>query len=534
MAHAASVVLVNLGRFGARAPALPDSIFNGSQPRTSTHTLGGLGWAEVEGLDEVQRDVAALSLTRMDAMAYFRGDLATFEFGRQFGATAEPPSTVDASAWSAVHSLLLHARSAIADRRPGECSGSAVFAAGHDPALRSSATWEAAGMPADCVLQCFQGDAMHTGELGALALRCLSTSSGSVLAAAAVIACDTGFNRAPIFCLPRDPVVFRTRDLFGLSSTVFLAAIKRRANHEVVACLEDCRPLLGLLGQAGVQQWNETARELSRRGVEPDQALMGLRENGDLLQLLEDIGRMADGAREIDRDCRTSSRLLVHPVLISRNKLPVASARRAGLSKVGRVILRRPGVTFPAIRATVAAIDYVKGRSTAATARRLCNSTGVAWRAYVPPTRTHEGTVIRFFHRMMEGLVLPGRGRAAAAAGIGGDEAELVLRTVRLTGLAAAIGVEDAPAFGRKNLILGITDEALLAVHLALRAAQHARLELPYDTWHVRCLPLLGLATAITAALADAGHADEYRTVAERVDAALVTGTLGLPPVWVC
>ena len=212
LAYSASIVLVLLGRSGIRGPKLPDNLLKEPTPQTSTHTLGALGWPEVKHLDGAQSETVALCLTRADALAQFRADLAVFEFGLSFGAGREPASTVNPSAWKAVCGLLLHARATIADWKPSEHSGPAALAAGQDVALRSSNTWAAAGMPEKCVSHCFQRDTIdHAGGLGALALRCLSTSIDSVLAAAVVIACDTGFNRAPIFRLPVNPVAFRTK-----------------------------------------------------------------------------------------------------------------------------------------------------------------------------------------------------------------------------------------------------------------------------------------------------------------------------------
>ena len=498
-----------------------------------TPTLGSLPWPELEGLDPGDREVRALAMVREAAAAWFTSCSELFEFGQGILSCEDPPDDLDEGSWRAVRQFLVGACARLTDRATRPIRRITALSAGHHDLLHRS-TWLLAGLSERAAEKWFpSGDAIGRARLGALSLRCICASPDAARSLSVVIACATALNRAPIAALPRRPVTFRTRSAFALATTGFIASWKARAGKTVVACLIDARPLLGLAGDRAVAAWNLTATEFMDEDEDHAEggALVSLHEHAYVLDAIERFDRMAEAARKIDAGCRASGRFLVYPSICETPSAQLWAVDKKGMRGIAPGILGRPGVTFPAIRATIATINHHLGRSVFSTAARLCNEPATAWKSYVAPNFDRTDTMIGFFGRVVQALILPGR-EAAASIGVDPDEAEATLHMAGVSGLAAALGLSRPVDALAASPEAQPSDEALADLHMILRSAEHARSEMPRDVWAVRCQPRYAASRAMIMALVDAGFGSRYEGIAVRLDTELAARTVVLPIDW--
>ncbi len=527
--HAAAI-LAAMVSIRAGAPAFKSRHLKLRKPAgAATPTLGSLPWDEIEGLSASERETRALFLVRDGAATWFSHCSEMFSYGQ--GVLREDlPDSVDEGSWRAVKQLLSGARARLIDRAAAPIGQISVLSAG-DASLLRRATWLRAGLSEQAAERWFPASGeISRIRLGAVALRCICASPDAARSLSVMIACATALNRAPIAGLPRPPVTFRTREAFGMATTGFISSFKARAGKTVVASLLDARPLLGLVGDRAVAAWNQTAKDFMDEDEREGGALVSLHEHADLLDAIERFEQMAEAARAIDPGCRRSSRFLIYPSVGKSPSGRLWLVDKAGMSGRAPGILGRPGVTFPAIRATIAAIDHHRGRSVFSTAAGLCNAPPTAWRHYVAPRYDRGDTMIGFFARLVQALILPDG--EAAAIGVDPDGAEATLRIAGVGGLAAALGLSQRVDATAAASAAQPSDDALADLHLALRAAERAQTELPRDVWQVRCRPRFAACTAMLMALKDAGLGTSYESLARRLDAELASGTAVLPINW--
>lgn len=529
---AASALQLLGGSAAGRYPAFERRFFRASAPRGRHAALGRLDWPELLDLTGLDRERAALSLVRSTALEEFDAQVEAFDFGREVLDGQPRGAGVDEDARSAIRTVLLGARSAIKGRSGKLIHAELVSRAGTFAASR--ATWAAAGMPTKSLDRWFCGGRQHLNrrELGSLSLSCISASLGSALASGALLCCELGWNRQPIFSLPRNPIAFTTREACGLGGMAFLRAFKVRAGHDVVACAAEGLPLLGLFADRATQAWDEVESEYGAGAGRDGRTLLKLGEHAQTLRVLADFGRMADASRDIDAACRMSPYLFVFPSMgLGKER---RWAQEGGLSSCHPPLFKRLGLTFPAIRGTIANVHYGASRSTVATAAYLGNSPRVAWRHYLdsPVLQQELQAAGRFFTDALQGMLVSGRPGAADGLGVHPDALKWFADVARVSGIAAAIGVVPAPGSPtRETLRFDPTDAALADLFLLHWAAVRARLELPPATWRVRCRDLLAIAKVVGSHVFRAGLRRHYWAAARAAHRALVAGDVALPPV---
>ncbi len=537
MARATAFVLQWLGALpSGRYPKYLRRFHKVEKPGGNTRSLGSLRWQELSGLSGHARERKALDIVAKAAAADFEVHLRLFEFGQAVLAAAEPPPEVDPEAWLAVKKLLTSARKALpergnAKRRP------AAFAAGSDVALRSRRTWLSAGLPQCCL------DAVWTGkrtivnsEVGWLALGGLASTEAAVIAAATMFVCRTGWNKQPTLDLARRPIVFEGPEGIGVASAKFLACFKRRARHPVLARLEDCRKVDGLLREDLEADWHAAETELDPDEGDEGNIILDRRRDGGILDMLDGFGRMADAARDLDPLCRAVDRFFINPPLIRCKTVDgLTTQSRFGLELSSAEVLRRDGVTFRSIRKTFLVIKYLeKGSVAATTAHSGHTDESQLLGAYLDTAdvKAEHDRAIRAYQQVCQALLLAGDPERRIALRIPSEQLEWFLGLARASGIAAGLGVlpgvmpgpPAAPLFHPTTANL----RDLFLAHWALRRAATL---LPPGTWRARCLPLLAAAKAIGSALCAKGLRRTYFAAARSAHRALLEGNASLPPI---
>ena len=528
-------ILEGLAKLDARTyPAFSRPQMASPRPEGDTITLGGLPWPELDGLDSFSRERVGLSLVARAVSASFDDLYRTFRFGSSLLGAEVPPSGVDADAWWAVRDCLAGARPHIAEYSATERASPSLLMGEAHASTRDAHTWVRAGLPHTCILRSWRRKPVaDASSLARLVLQCLGSTVESAVAAAGVIAADTGWNKQPILDLPRRFIAFETEEgSAAIGDVAMVASFKRRAGHHLLVALERA-PAQGMLLENALAHWAATAKDGDGNGE-----LLDKRRKGRAFAALERYAEMAEASRLLEPKCAASGLLFVYPSTRADDADDFADRRPLRLALLGGAILSRADVTFPSIRATWMNVEHVilgsaeaaagrAGHARASTAMRFYLRTAVArdvWNAHV-----------RFFHDACQAVLLDGRASAIAIVGLDPDAVAWCRHLASASGIALAHQAFDQPVDDCKaNVPFGFepTEENLRDLYLACRALRRAALKMPPRAWAERCMPVLALLGAIRGAVCGKGLLPSYLAAARAAHRDHAAGLVALPPVW--
>lgn len=502
-----------------------------------TRSLGELDWPELEGLQGAARERRALDLVRAEGLAEFEHAYALFRFGRRIMAEKQAGVGVDPEAWKAVRDCLLRDRESWAvrgrsfiDARNGRLENPTALLS----RMVDRMIWERAGLEPGVARRLFPSPVAH-GRLrafGAVLVSCLGPSWSATAAATTVLCCDTGWNPQPMLDLPSEPFVFVTRSEVGLASGVFMASIKRRAGHEVLAFLESGATPSAFLSENLRSIWRTTAAEFDPSSFEDGYCLLDRLGAARTLHLLDRYREMGDAIRSFDLDCQFKDRFFFH-LTGSRGIGHDPGIRVRDIRPEG--LLGRDGVTFQAIRKTFLILKLNEVGSAAATLVHAGHrNSGSILQHYLNDQDTIEQLErsTRFFQNACQAVLVRGRSDVEVVLGMSAADLDWYFRLAKASGIAIAAEVaSDRTVPDVRRLHFAPTDDNLGDLYLAHLALRRACARIRPARWRVQGMPLLATVKAIGRVVCASGLRVAYRVAARRANGKLRTGETVLPPV---
>jgi hypothetical protein len=463
-------------------------------------------------------------------------------FGQGLLSATKRPARCEPNAWRAVKSMLENEVEAWIKHGYSQFDPHYVEMNHFASPLRTQPqleVWKAAGLPSGVEHSAgnWRVQPPQHYNLANLLLTCIGPTKRMTLYVLIIFCCDTGWNLQPMLDLPRNPYLFVTDDSYGVATSAFVHAFKRRAGHDVLAYLERRDPLRGLIKEKVEALWHSVATEFDpAEGTSGYSQIANPTPNSDnsligILDRYEAIGRKA---RAFDIKGRFKDFFFFH--LTPRHRVTRTSAMTIYQNRLGAT-LGRKGVCYRAIRKSYLTLHAHELNSVSATRVVASHaSTGVLMPHYTnsEDLRKELDESIRFFQETIQVHAIERSQTAAVHINLPVEHLEWFRSLSVVAGIAPTLGLSAGEANTREpqpKFTFHPTPDRLSELFLIHRALRRTQTLVTKARWQIQGLPLLALVKAIGSTICSSELRTSYITAARTTHRALAEGNVLLPSV---
>ncbi|MBY3556453.1 hypothetical protein [Rhizobium laguerreae] len=489
-------------------------------PDRDKATLGRRPWAGLGGLTGVARERAALELFRDNITTTFTDSAVFTEIGQSI---ALRETNRDAEFDDLRRAIDLEISClARGDRYKKGPHGSFIHN-GLDPAvirrLRNPAYWTRFGLRGHILRD--QPRALSYPEVGFLIRSCVAPNRELSYSLGLTTCCHIGWNKQPIFSLPRELYFFKTEDDFALASERWIASFKERAGHEVVGYLARSELAGGRLDAVN-KLWRETDADIGQNGPESTT----IERDHVLVDLFDRYDRICSNYRSM-----TSTDPFPDDFFLNVTSSGPTRAFRPPNYWTHEYLI---GTNFDEIRGSVAKIGIREvGSIEGLRAEMGHKGTGVLYPYYVgdPELQRAQLESFRFYQNCSEALFLAGK-LNSVKINIPDTNIHWFYNLAHVSGLSAVFGLHEAPQQGsavKRPLNFFPTDQNLEDLYIVFIELKRQRRLLERRRWYIQGRPQLAVAKALITTVLEGGLATAYGRAVKKAYGRLRRGEILRP-----